>query len=513
MSQTRSSRPFYVEITIPVAFESPYHIGSGENDALRTDAPVLRLPDGRPFIPGSSLRGVLRSHMEREYAVMGCTKEGWEGLFGPERINREDHFRGRLRVCDLYPATQPADEIRDHVAIHPEWGAAEFGAKFDMEATLPADQGYELRLIYEGDGANDEEYRLFHEAVGFLQRGRVRLGAKSAWGFGRLICKKDESTKVRIFDRTNPGGLTGFLNRRMNPGAPAGNALPAPLAAPKTAEPQQLKPWAFLDLTVKVSCEGPVIIKAPIPPQPVVVTDLVATAQDPAKYSKAGEDEADMVFITRANDTKKYFPGSSLRGVFRAQAQRICQISSLLQNGRDAVDRLFGTVKKQGTEGGKTLLEVEDGELVSEDTPVYFDHVAIDRITNAAEDGAKFSASALVSPEFRIRLTVRFTEDDLPALALFGFVLRDLMEGRLWAGAGVGRGYGFIKTAAVETCLLDIPATLPFFTADANWTASPIHDGRKAWRKDNGVLFADLNSLWTLCESTLIHDGDQGGTR
>ena len=40
------------------------HIGSGKGDG-RTDALVIRDHNDRPFIPGSSLRGALRSTIER----------------------------------------------------------------------------------------------------------------------------------------------------------------------------------------------------------------------------------------------------------------------------------------------------------------------------------------------------------------------------------------------------------------------------------------------------------------
>ncbi|WP_157935528.1 RAMP superfamily CRISPR-associated protein [Kyrpidia spormannii] len=43
---------------------SPLHIGVSERGAMGMDAKVVRWPDGRPVIPGSSLKGVLRSFLE-----------------------------------------------------------------------------------------------------------------------------------------------------------------------------------------------------------------------------------------------------------------------------------------------------------------------------------------------------------------------------------------------------------------------------------------------------------------
>ncbi len=41
------------------------HIGGGTSDTAPTDSPVVRTPDGLPYIPGSSFKGVFRSTVEK----------------------------------------------------------------------------------------------------------------------------------------------------------------------------------------------------------------------------------------------------------------------------------------------------------------------------------------------------------------------------------------------------------------------------------------------------------------
>lgn len=53
-----------VDITGVVVNESMVRVGSGREVLGRVDNPIIRLPDGRPFIPGSSLKGVFRSLAE-----------------------------------------------------------------------------------------------------------------------------------------------------------------------------------------------------------------------------------------------------------------------------------------------------------------------------------------------------------------------------------------------------------------------------------------------------------------
>ena len=62
------------------------HIGAGSSgDPLATDAPVVRNAAGFPYIPGSSVKGVIRSAAE--------------GLF--PRIPSKEKVKPRLWTCDF----------------------------------------------------------------------------------------------------------------------------------------------------------------------------------------------------------------------------------------------------------------------------------------------------------------------------------------------------------------------------------------------------------------------------
>lgn len=51
-------------ITGRLVMETALHIGGGEYTSI-TDSPVVKLPTGEPFIPGSSIRGAFRAAVER----------------------------------------------------------------------------------------------------------------------------------------------------------------------------------------------------------------------------------------------------------------------------------------------------------------------------------------------------------------------------------------------------------------------------------------------------------------
>lgn len=46
------------------------HIGGGKVNVTSTDSPVVRTPEGLPFIPGSSLKGTFRSSIEKIVATL-----------------------------------------------------------------------------------------------------------------------------------------------------------------------------------------------------------------------------------------------------------------------------------------------------------------------------------------------------------------------------------------------------------------------------------------------------------
>jgi CRISPR/Cas system CSM-associated protein Csm3 (group 7 of RAMP superfamily) len=55
----------YTEVEAVIVNEAPLRVGSGRGEGLgEADLPVVRGRDGVPFIPGSSLKGVLRSWLE-----------------------------------------------------------------------------------------------------------------------------------------------------------------------------------------------------------------------------------------------------------------------------------------------------------------------------------------------------------------------------------------------------------------------------------------------------------------
>lgn len=236
---------------------SALHVGGGVGSTSITDAGVVRHADGRPYVPGSSMKGALRSHLERlcqtpileEAGIGSCLlyppEEDEESSWTPtaEECPTLDHVRANLHGKDV-EAPDPTDlsewseprtdsfldglcctctlfgspylagkirvpdlevdertysgevEIRDGVGIDRDRGRAVNEVKFDYEV-VPSDTVFDVTLA--ADSPTPMELGLLAIGVREMQREQVAIGAKTSRGLGR--CRlEDLSVRDARFD-------------------------------------------------------------------------------------------------------------------------------------------------------------------------------------------------------------------------------------------------------------------------------------------------------------------------
>jgi CRISPR-associated RAMP protein (TIGR02581 family) len=199
----------------------PHLIKSGEAVVSGPDMAFVRTRRGdgvEPFLPGSSLKGVLRSHAERiartlkpksvcgvfdqDVNVKGCS---WRFNSAQDttdyarscpacRLFGSLHWKGRFATSDAYlteehRGTQP--ELRDGIGIDRVSGGVAGGAKFDLEV-MPAGVTYTTRI----ELVNFELWQLGWMAyvVRDLMEGHLRIGSGTARGLGRMKAHIDRIT-------------------------------------------------------------------------------------------------------------------------------------------------------------------------------------------------------------------------------------------------------------------------------------------------------------------------------
>ena len=213
--------------------ETGLRIGAGKSlDVATSDQPVIRDGLNRLFLPGSSLKGVLRSGLEAVLRGLDderfpacdpflelCTQELAEraqkarksvdpddvlqeicivcGLFG------SPHLAGRVFVADLPLAEQALSrtEVRDGVGIDRDRKVAQTDppAKFDHEV-VPPGTAFKLEMLLEN--VDDPiQLGLVLKTLELLDTGEIRLGGMTSRGLGRV------SLAERRLERTDAGRL------------------------------------------------------------------------------------------------------------------------------------------------------------------------------------------------------------------------------------------------------------------------------------------------------------------
>jgi len=438
---TKTSRGAYcLEFTCSLQFAAPVHVGSGQRLSPYTDAPILLDPAGGEWLPGTSVRGVIRDWCEREACLLGITDDVIKMLFGPHQHDTGDNDfdrQGRLTVYDIAIKERSRPQIRDHVRFDEQHGAAQKGGKFDSEIAWI--KSGVLRFVYQGDGSADPQVLLLKSFTDALSDGVISFGAKQGSGYGSVKVTRSSWRQIR---RCNTAELTQYLRHRLgNNGGSPWTDITTTISQLKTSTARAsavstgvAPPLSWIAMDIEIAFDGPALTVGVFGGR---LTD------------KTDERDADATYAVDSAGAP-VFPGSALRGAARARAFRIARSLDDLRKDSSAqcrriADLLFGTTKKRG------LVSFGDGtvEIESSTEVRALNHVAIDRVTGFAASGRLFSAAALSSPVFNSRILLRWNdgdEDHQAALALLLLTLRDIDEGWVGLGSRTTRGYGHVKT-------------------------------------------------------------------
>ena len=188
----------------------PLRVGMGREPPLgaTVDNTFLRVrKNGEeiPYIPGSTLKGVLRNYFEQlaksRYPELHdpwdqdkIDKEAKEGdfcvvcgTFGSTRI------ASHIRVFDAYPRSKVTTNIKTCVGIDREFQAARPGILYTEEFIEP---GYEwsfkmdiINIQFPEEGG-DERSMLLTETIRALKLGLLSFGARKSVGFGHIQLKE-----------------------------------------------------------------------------------------------------------------------------------------------------------------------------------------------------------------------------------------------------------------------------------------------------------------------------------
>lgn len=226
---------YLAQITIEA--NAAFAINSGKVGLLN-DNMVAKDANGLPYLPGTSIAGVLRHAIGKdlENDLFGNTgasnggnndteggigsrlvvspglmvgKEG-KALEGLQAIDFEDPF---YSLCRTLP-------IRDHVKINSK-GAAEKGSKYDEELVFKG-----ARFVFEIElRGSENEHHAWSDLLTILESPDFRLGSGSRKGHGEFKVIYEKSS-YRIFNLTLEADLTDYLIKNVSLNSPVPKGTP-----------------------------------------------------------------------------------------------------------------------------------------------------------------------------------------------------------------------------------------------------------------------------------------------
>lgn len=179
-------KKIYYQLTLKQ--KSPLRIGSGISEI--SDSDLMMDVRNLPFIPGSSLAGVLREYVRKTFS-----KESAEQFFG----SIEKKTESRLLVSDavLPKGTQKEDVViseRDGVALN-EWGTTIEGSKYNFQVA-ETEKSYVAVLEWTGDDLQEENEieKLLEPTLRKIVFAGLSLGARTTRGYGmmKVVIRKRE---------------------------------------------------------------------------------------------------------------------------------------------------------------------------------------------------------------------------------------------------------------------------------------------------------------------------------
>jgi CRISPR/Cas system CSM-associated protein Csm3 (group 7 of RAMP superfamily) len=379
--------------------ESPLLIGRGGGDAV--DIEVMQLPEGKPYIPGSSIAGSLKSFLN-----------GQDGYFWGQAGKKDNcaPLQSHIRFDDLIPVNFTGNEdivIRDGVKIDHQTGTAEDGNKYDYQIVEPG-LVFSFRAevtLRDSMKAAEDFNNLVASIKTALEHPEFRLGANTNTGFGKMTCENFQAYHFQFPEQAD--AWFEYLNAETF-------SIPALEVEPK-------------DLPVKDSFS-------------IQSTFRLKSSLMIGAYGTGKGNEPDKSQLKSRG--KFVLPGKSIRGAIRHRAVKIWKI---LGKSDDQFEDLFGIVDEEQGKQKRSRLRIDEFLFKDEEVRVMIQNrIRIDRFTGGVISGALFNSEPVwTTGQENIRLTFTILKEaSADEKKLLLLLLKDLWLEDLAIGGekNVGRG-------------------------------------------------------------------------
>jgi len=440
-------------ITGTLTTQTPLHIGAGataeDHDQLKVEDEAVKVTavaldgQGKPYIPGSTLKGNLRAWLqtrtkdtclldsvfgsgveEDQDKSQGGKAEFWNGLITnnitpPEHKPSYWHSERKVGVEVGVTIDRVTRTAREQKLFHRE--------------IVPPNVIFQVRLT--GKGLTEAEVALLLAGLdGFNdQQQQLRLGSDNAQNKGLM------KWTLKSIEQLDEAGTKEWLAK----GAPGmwDSAL-QPLNQTEQHQLLQLSNTLIdeqsnqptLQLHFRLIFDSPFLVN------------------DPSLFVK---DETPNHQPRRDHHGNPVLPSSSLRGAIRAQAERIIRTlkgnACLIDDQKQAcapieqyqeVENLCLACQLFGGTGWQSPIRITDFTFIEQQSELTQEFVAIDRFTGGGAEHLKFNAQSIYKPVFEGTWHIDLQRIKPWGLGLLALVIRDFIDGDITFGYGAAKGYG-----------------------------------------------------------------------
>ncbi len=380
---------------IKLKTDSPLSIGNGIEEI--TDNDILRDSEGKPFIPATSLAGVMLHYLDKDE----------QKIFIPSR--NSDSMLSPYFISDAELVKSSGISIRDGIKVDIDKVTVD-GAKYNVEI-LEAGAEFEFRVeitIRDNDD-QDKMKEIMDKIFVNINAGNILIGSKSTRGFGKIHiieCYKKE------FNQKNLPELVDFNKFNCN-----------------EYEKYEFKTKNINEKydTIKVSLKqlGGLNIRS---------------------YS-AKADDVDYRTI-RSNEVP-VIPGTSWNGVLRRQ---VSYYNSRLEekNYKYNIDEWFGYADEKESRASSII--IEESRIENYKT-FRLTRNKIDRFSGGSADSALFNEELVFNGETLLTIKIKKElngKDNSYILGLFALVIKDIANGLLAVGGQTAIGRGILEVKKIQ---------------------------------------------------------------
>lgn len=459
---------------------TPITVGTGDKDFI-TDSPVLKDVNGLPYIPGTSIAGVIR------HAIGHSNANDWFGYNDPENpadsLGSKIIFSNALMVGadgkviegltqidfdDSFYKHFKTLPIRQHNSIDSK-GTVKKTGKFDEQVVYKGCRFcFEIEMVSE---TYDDEN--FDKVIATLRSNELRFGGGTRTGFGEIKIVSLQEAKLNLEKEAE---LNAYINKSsslneiefwkdINPNNPDNQNNSK---TTWTKYELELKPDDFFlfgsglgsdDADMTPVRESVITWDGDKPKFETEYVLIPATSVKGAishrvafHYNRLEGVHADSIFAELKSElAKENLSNENFNKKLKEKYEEVVGENNI------AVKELFGTSREKCKKSDNRTKKNEEycqsrGNVILSDILIekknfmekLINHVSIDRFTGGAIDGALFQEEVIFGNDYQFRLDILVNNKTYSqnVIKAFDCALKDITTGMLPLGGGVNRGHG-----------------------------------------------------------------------